>query len=90
MEAETVRSLHYNAGTDTLDIWLGDASDEAKAEPVTENLVCKRNRRGETVGFEIIALGKLNGEDMRKLPKEARALLKESATRFSIADHPRK
>ena len=90
MEAESVSSLHYNPGTDTLDIWLGGASDEAEAEPVTENLVCKRNRRGEVVGFEIIALRKLKGEDMRKLPRAARALLKESATRLSVVgDSPK-
>jgi len=90
METETVRSLYYNAGTDTLDIWLGDPLTETEAEPTTENLVSKRNRRGEIIGFEIITLGKLNSEDMRKMPANARALLKESANRFSIVSHPHK
>ncbi len=90
METEAVRSLYYNPGTDTLDIWLGDSSSETEAEPITENLVGKRNRRGEIIGFEIIALGKLNSEDMRKMPASARALLKESANRFSIVSRPHK
>lgn len=90
MEREIVRSLYYNPGTDTLDIWLGDPSSETYAEPITENLISKRNRRGETIGFEIITLGKLNSEDMRKMPEAARVLLKESATRLSIVTHPHK
>jgi hypothetical protein len=47
METKTARSLYYNPGTDTLDIWLGDPSSETLAEPITENIVGKRNRRGE-------------------------------------------
>ena len=90
METETVRSLYYNPGTDTLDIWLGDPLTETEAEPLTENLVSKRNRRGEIIGFEIITLGKLNSEDMRKMPANARALLKESANRLSIVSRPHK
>jgi uncharacterized protein YuzE len=90
METEIVRSLYYNPGTDTLDIWLGDPSSETDAEPLTENLVSKRNRRGAIIGFEIITLGKLNSEDMRKMPKEARVLLKESANRLSIVSRPHK
>ena len=90
METETIRSLYYNPGTDTLDIWLGDPSSETEAEPITENLVSKRNRSGAIIGFEIITLGKLNTEDMRKMPASARALLKESASRFSIISRPRK
>jgi uncharacterized protein YuzE len=90
METETVRSLYYNPGTDTLDIWLGDPSSESEAEPITENLVGKRNRRGEIIGFEIIALGKLNSDDMKKMPTNARALLKESANRLSIVSRPHK
>lgn len=87
---ETVRSLYYNPGTDTLDIWLGDPSSETLAEPITENIVGKRIRRGEIIGFEIITLGKLNSEDMRKMPQEARALLKQSANRLSIVSRPHK
>jgi len=90
METGVVRSLYYNPGTDTLDIWLGDPLSEAHAESITENLVSKRNRRGEIIGFEIITLGKLNNEDMRKLPEEARVLLKESANRLSIVSRPHK
>jgi len=90
METETVRSLYYNPGTDTLDIWLADPSSEAEAEPLTENLVSKRNRSGMIIGFEIITLGKLNGKDMRRLPANTRALLKESANRFSIISRPHK
>jgi uncharacterized protein YuzE len=90
METETVKSLYYNPGTDTLDIWLGDPSSETDAEPLTENLVSKRNRSGAIIGFEIITLGKLNGKDMRKMPAKARALLKESAHRFSIISRPHK
>jgi len=88
MEREIVRSLYYNPDTDTLDIWLGDPSTESYAEPVTANLVSKRNRRGETIGFEIITLSKLNSEDMKKMPEEARALLKESATKLAIVSRP--
>ena len=88
METGVAGSLCYDPDADTLDIWIGDSSDEAQAEPITENLVSKRNRRGEVIGFEIITLGKLNSEDMRRLPEEARALLKESATRLSIVEHP--
>jgi uncharacterized protein YuzE len=88
METEAVRSLYYNPDTDTLDIWLGDPSSETEAEPITENLVGKRNHHGETIGFEIITLGKLNSEDMRKMPEEARALLEESANRLSIVGRP--
>ena len=88
METETVNSLYYNPGTDTLDIWLGDPSSETESEPITENLVSKRNRRGEIVGFEVIALGKLNSQDMRKMPKEVRVLLKESVNRLSIVSRP--
>jgi uncharacterized protein YuzE len=90
VETEIVRSLYYNPDTDTLDIWLGDPSSETSSEPVTDNLVSKRNRRGETIGFEIIILSKLNNEDMRKMPEEARALLKESANRLSIVSRPHK
>lgn len=90
MEREIVRSLYYNPDTDTLDIWLGDPSSETHSEPVTENLVSKRNDRGETIGFEIISLSKLNAEDMNKMPEEARGLLKESATRLSIITRPHK
>ncbi len=90
METEIVRSLYYNPGTDTLDIWLGDSSTETEAEPITENLVSKRNRRGEIIGFEIITLGKLNSEDMRKMPANARAWLKESANRLTIVRRPHK
>lgn len=90
METETIRSLYYNPGTDTLDIWLGDPSSETEAEPLTDNLVSKRNGRGAIIGFEIITLGKLNSEDMRKMPSTARALLKESANRLSIISRPHK
>lgn len=90
METEITRSLYYSPGTDTLDVWLGDPSSETDAEPMTENLVSKRNSRGEIIGFEIIALSKLNNEDMRKMPKDAIALLKESANRLSIVSRPRK
>lgn len=90
METEIVRSLYYNPDTDTLDIWFGDASSEATSEPITENLVSKHNRSGETIGFEVITLSKLNNEDMRKMPEEARRLLKESANRLSIVSHPHK
>jgi uncharacterized protein YuzE len=90
METETVRSLYYNPDTDTLDIWLGDPSGETHSEPVTENLVSKRNRRGAIIGFEIITLGKLSSEDMRKMPEEARFLLKESASRLSVVSRPHK
>ncbi len=90
MERQIARSLYYNPTTDTLDIWLGDSSDETHSEPITENLVSKRNSRGEIIGFEIISLGKLNNEDMKKMPEEARAILKESANRLSIVSHPNK
>ncbi|MDG6939012.1 MAG: hypothetical protein JRN39_01225 [Nitrososphaerota archaeon] len=52
MEREIARALYYNPDADTLDIWLGDPSSEAYAEPLTENLVSKRNRRGEVVGLD--------------------------------------
>ena len=90
MEKEIVRSLYYNPDTDTLDIWLGDPSTETYAEPITEKLVSKRNGRGETIGFEIITLSKLKNEDMRKMPEEAKVLLKESATRLAIVSRPHK
>ncbi len=90
MEREIGRSLYYNPDTDTLDIWFGDPSTEVYAEPVTENLVSKRNRRGDTIGFEIITLGKLSNEDVRKMPEEARTLLKVSATRLAIVSRPHK
>lgn len=77
MEREIARSLYYNPDTDTLDIWLSDPSTESYSEPVTENLVSKSNRRGETIGFEIITLSKLSNKDMKKIPEEARALIKE-------------
>lgn len=84
METEIVRSPYYNPDTDTLDIWLGETSSETNSEPFTENLVGKRNRRGQIIGFKIITLSKLTDEDMRSMSEEARALLKESANRFSI------
>lgn len=84
METEIVRSPYYNPDTDILDIWLGETSSETNSEPFTENLVGKRNRRGQIIGFEIITLSKLTDEDMRSMSEEARALLKESANRFSI------
>lgn len=90
MEGEIVRSLYYNPDTDTLDIWLDNPLGETHAEPITENLIGKRNNRDETVGFEIITLSKLNAEDMRKMPEEVRALLKESANRLSIISRPNK
>ena len=90
MEREIVRSLYYNPDTDTLDIWFSNPSSETYSEPITENLVSKRNNRGETIGFEIITLGKLNTEDMRKMPEEARVLLKESVTRLSVVSRPHK
>ncbi|MBI4257627.1 MAG: hypothetical protein HY619_01605 [Thaumarchaeota archaeon] len=87
MEREIARALYYNPDTDTLDIWLGDPSTEDHAEPVTENLVAKRNKHGDTIGFEIITLSRLTNEDIRKMPQEARVLLKQSATRLSIVSH---
>lgn len=90
MEREIVRSLYYNPDTDTLDIWLGDPSSESYAEPLTENLVSKRNRQRGNIGFEIITLSKLNSEDIRKMPEEARVLLKESANRLAIVSRPHK
>lgn len=90
MAREVARSLYYNPDTDTLDVWLGDPSSEASSEPLTENLISKRGRRGETIGFEIIALGRLNSEDMKRMPEEARVLLKQSVSRLSIVSHPGK
>jgi uncharacterized protein YuzE len=85
MEAKlTTRSLYYNADTDTLDIWLEDPSAEASGEPLTENLVSKLNSHGGVIGYEIIQLSRVNNEDMKKLPREVRSLLKESAKRFSV------
>ena len=49
-----------------------------------ENVVNKSDRRGEVIRFEITSIGKLNGEDMRRLPEEARNLLKESATGLAV------
>jgi hypothetical protein len=41
-------------------------------------------RSGAVIGFEIIILGNLNSEDMRTMPANARALLKQRANRLSI------
>lgn len=84
MEKEIVRSIYYNPDTDTLDIWLGNVSEEAYVEPITENVVRKHNRHGDIVGFEIVSVSKLNSEDMKKMPAEARSLLRESATKLAI------
>lgn len=61
----TVKYLCYNPENDTMDLWLGVPSSETHSEPITKNLVSKRNRRGDAIGFEIISLSKLNSEDMR-------------------------
>ncbi len=90
MEKEIVRSLYYNPDTDTLDVWFGNPSSETRSEPITENLVSKRNKHGETIGFETSSLTRLNEEDLRKMPEEVRVLLKESAKRLSIVSHPHK
>ncbi len=90
MEKEMMRLLYYNPDTDTVDVWLDNPSTESYAEPLTENLVGKRNTRGETIGFEIITLKKFNAEDMRKMPERARAILKESAARLSVASRAKK
>jgi uncharacterized protein YuzE len=90
MEARlTTRSLYYNPDTDTLDIWIGDPSKESLGEPMTDNLVSKLDTNGNIIGFEVIELSKLNNQDMKKMPKEVRDLLKESADRLSIVSHPR-
>lgn len=83
------RSLYYNSDTDTLDIWIGDPSTELHAEPLTENLVTKYNADEQIIGFEVIELSKLKNEDMERLPREVRDLLKESVNRLSIISHPR-
>ena len=85
-----MRLLYYNPDTDTVDIWLGNPSSESYAEPLTENLIGKHNNRGETIGLEIITLNKLNAEDMKRMPANARAVLKESAARLSIASRSKK
>jgi hypothetical protein len=85
MEKQMMRSLYYNPDTDTVDIWLGNPSTESYAEPLTENLVSKRNIQGEAIGFEIITLNKFNSEDLKKMPEKARLMLRESAARLSIA-----
>jgi hypothetical protein len=90
MEKQMMRSLYYNPDTDTVDIWLGDPSTESYAEPLTENLVSKRNTRGEAIGFEIITLNKFNAEDLRKMPEKARVMLRESASRLSIVSRAKK
>ena len=90
MEEDLARSLHYNPDIDTLDIWLGDPSSEAHAESITDNLVGKHNAQDDVIGYEVIALSKLNNEDMKKMPAEVRIMLKQSAARLSIVTHPRK
>ena len=77
------RSLYYNADKDTLDIWIGDPSRESGGEPITENLLTKLDADGNIIGFEVIELSKMNNEDMKKMPHEVRALIKESAERLS-------
>ncbi len=84
METETVRSLYYNPDNDTLDVWLASPSQEAYSEPLTENLVRKHDSSGETIGFEILSLSRLDKEDMRRLPREAKKLLEDSISRLSI------
>jgi len=90
LEEELARSLYYNPDTDTLDIWLGDPSSEVHSESITDNLVGKHNARDDIIGYEVIALSKLNNEDMKKMSAEVRAMLKQSVTRLSIVTHPRK
>jgi hypothetical protein len=90
VEKELVRSLYYNPDTDTVDIWIGDPSTESYSEPLTENLVSKHNTRGDTIGLEIITLNKLNAEDMKKMPPNARTILKDSATRLSIVSRAKR
>ena len=89
MEIEVgTRSLYYNPDTDTLDIWFGEPSSEVRGEAITENLISKQNESGEVIGFEIIELSKLNKEDMRKIPKEVRSLLKRTVDKLSIVSNP--
>ena len=84
MVKEPAGSIYYDLDADTLDIWLGNASGEAYAEPITENVVRKHNRRGDVVGFEIVSVSKLNGKDMKKMPAEARSLLRESVAKLAV------
>lgn len=84
MEKEKVRSIYYEPDADTLGIRLGNVSGETHAEPITENVVRKHNRHGDVVGFEIVSVSKLNSEDMKKMPAEARSLPRESATRLAV------
>jgi uncharacterized protein YuzE len=80
----STRSLYYNPDTDTLDIWIGDPSRESSGEPLTENLVSKLDSNGTILGFEIIQLSKLNEEDLKKMPRGVKDLLKQSADRLSL------
>jgi hypothetical protein len=90
LEKPVMRSLYYSPDTDTVDIWLDSPVSESYSEPLTENLVGKHNAGGETIGFEIISLDKLDAEDMKKMPAKARAVLKESASRLSVVSRAQK
>ena len=86
MEAKlATRSLYYNPDVDTLDIWIGDPSSETHGDPMTENLISKLDAKDNVIGYEIIQLSNLDAEDMEAMPKEVRALLRESANRLSLA-----
>ena len=82
------RLLYYNPDTDTLDIWFGDPSSEARGEAITENLISKQNEKGDVIGFEILEVSKLNKEDMSKMPEQVRSLLKRSVDKLSIVSNP--
>jgi hypothetical protein len=63
-------------------IWLSNRSC-SHVEPTVKS--CQQAQpSGAVIGFEIITLGNLKSEDMRKRSANARALLKQRANRLSI------
>ena len=84
----TSRSLYYNPDADTLDIWTGDPSTETRGEPLTENLISKLDENENIIGFEIVQLSRLSQEDLKKMPKKVRDLLKKSVDKLSVVKNP--
>jgi hypothetical protein len=63
-------------------IWLSNRS-RSHIEATVKS--CQQAQRsGAVTGFEIITLGNLKSEDIRKMPANARAVLRQRANRLSI------
>ena len=55
MEKAVKVEVYHLPELDTLNLWLDDPEKEEIAEPLGDNIVLKLDKKGETIGVEIIS-----------------------------------